>query len=143
MVTKAVYMLAGFSAIVTLFNTSSIFDEKTRVIFTPPLLIFGWTVILAQFLLTRTTLSAITNRAKWATLNRIRMKINTIEATGDLSDKDTTERLLRLADVHRQIMASKSNTLDLKSFSALFSQLMLPLLGLLLGNLDKLPKLLR
>lgn len=29
------------------------------------------------------------------------------------------------------------NILDLKSFSTLFSQLMLPLLGILLGNLDK------
>jgi len=59
-----------------------------------------------------------------------------------LSDKETAERLLRLADIHRQIMASKTNTFDLKSLSNLFSQLMLPLLGLLLGNLDKISALL-
>jgi len=33
--------------------------------------------------------------------------------------------------------------LDLKSVSTLFSQLMLPLLGLLLGNLDKILDLFR
>jgi hypothetical protein len=105
-------------------------------------LAIAWAVITPQFLLTRSTIGTIINRAKWIALNRIRSKINAIEATGDLSDKDTTERLFRLTDVHKQILASKSNTLDLKSISTLFSQLMLPLLGLLLGNLDKLSKLL-
>jgi hypothetical protein len=140
--TKAIYMLAGLIAVLTLLVASNLVDERSRVIFSVPMLVFGWTIIVIQFLLIRSTLSVITTRAKWTTLNRIRKKINDIEATGDLSDKDTVERLFRLADVHKQIMASKSNTLDLKSFSTLFSQLMLPLLGLLLGNLDKLSKLL-
>jgi len=140
--TRSVYILAGFTAIVTLVNTSSWFDEQVRVIFSLPLLVIGWIIIATQFFLTRSTLGAITNRAKWKTLNRLREKINALEATGDLSDKDTAERLFRLVDIHKQIMASKTNTLDLKSVSTLISQLMLPLLGLLLGNLDKLLKLL-
>jgi len=62
------------------------------------------------------------------------------------TDKDAldfTPYVETLADIHKQIMASKTNTLDLKSVSTLFSQLMLPLLGLLLGNLDKVLKLLQ
>ena len=90
----------------------------------------------------RSTLSTITNCAKWKTLNRISDKMNAIEATGDLSDKDTVERLLRFADIHKQVMASNTKTFDLKSAAILFSQLMLPLLGLLLGNLDKVLELL-
>jgi hypothetical protein len=101
----------------------------------------AWILILAQFLLTRSTLGAITNGSKWKTLNKIQAKINSIEATGDLSDKETAERLFRLADIHKQIMASKSNIFDLKSVLNLFSQLMLPLLGLLLGNFDKVSSL--
>ena len=135
-------MLAAYEATITLVNTSSLVDQQARVIFSLPFIGIGWTVIITQFLLTRSTLGAITNRAKWVTLNRIRTNINALEATGDLSDKDTAERLFRLADIHKQIMASKTNTLDLKSVSTLISQLMLPLLGLLLGNLDKLLKLL-
>jgi hypothetical protein len=142
MLTKAIYVLAGLTAVLTLLTTSNLIDERSKIIFGVPMLLFGWTIIVIQFVLTRSTLSAITNRAKWATLNRIRMKINTLEAAGDLSDKDTAERLFRLADIHKQIMASKSNTLDLKSFSTLFSQLMLPLLGLFLGNIDKVLKFL-
>lgn len=143
MMTKAIYMLAGLSAVITFILTSSLLYEQTRAIFSFPVLVLGWTAIIAQFLLTRSTLGVITNRAKWKTLNRIQRKINSLEATGDLSEKDTVERLLRFADLHQQIMASKTNTLDLKSFSTLFSQLMLPLFGLLLGNLDRLLELLR
>lgn len=142
MLTKAIYMLASISAVFTLVATSSLVDPQTRVLFSYPILVIAWMIILAQFLLTRFTLGAITTKAKWKTLNKIQARINLIEATGDLSDKDTVERLFRLADIHKQIMASKTNTLDLKSFSTLFSQLMLPLLGLLLGNLDKVLKLL-
>jgi len=141
MLTKGMYMMAAYAAVLSLFFSSSLYDQKIKT-FIFPVMAIGWIVILAQFLLTRFTLSEITNRAKWVTLNRIQKKINVLEATSDLSDKDTAERLFRLADIHKQIMASKTNTFDLKSVSTLFSQLMLPLLGLLLGNLDKILKLL-
>jgi hypothetical protein len=139
---RSIYVLSGVTGVFTLFSTSSLFARQIISTFALPFLTFAWAMIFAQFLLTRFTLGAITNRAKWKTLNRLREKINALEATGDLSDKDTAERLFRLADIHKQIMASKTNTLDLKSVSTLFSQLMLPLLGLLLGNLDKVLKLL-
>jgi hypothetical protein len=135
--TKAMYTLAVISVFFTLASTSSLINPQIRTIFSYPIVVVAWILILAQFLLTRSTLGAITNRSKWKTLNKIQAKINSIEATGDLSDKETAERLFRLADIHKQIMASKTNTFDLKSVLTLFSQLMLPLLGLLLGNLDK------
>jgi hypothetical protein len=140
---KAIYTIVAYTTVTTLIITSSLVDQKIRLMFSYPLLVVVWIIIIAQFLLTRSTLGTITNQAKWKTLKRIRTNINAIEATGDLSDKDTAERLFRLADIHKQIMASKTNTFDLKSLSTLFSQLMLPLLGLLLGNLDKLLNLLR
>lgn len=142
MLNRSTYFVSGVAAVLTLLSTSSLVPQQITSAFTLPLLTIAWSVIIPQFLLTRSTLGMIIDRAKWVTLNRIRTKINDLEATGDLSDKDTTERLFRLTDVHKQIMASKFNTLDLKSFSTLFSQLMLPLLGLLLGNLDKLSRLL-
>ncbi len=143
MLTRSIYILAAVEAFVTLLVTSGLGGEQIQPLFTFPLVIFGWAIILVQFMTTRNTLGTITNRAKWRTLNRIRAKINALEATGDLSDKDTAERLTRLADIHKQIMLSKTNTFDLKSVSTLLSQLMLPLLGLLLGNFDKVLKLLQ
>jgi hypothetical protein len=135
--TKRIYILAACFSIFTLIGSSNLLDRQLRAIFTFPILLLAWITITIQFLLIRSTLGWIINRTKWKTLNKIQVKINLIEATGDLSDKDTAERLLRLADIHKQIMASKTNTFDLKSVSTLFSQLMLPLLGLVLGNLEK------
>ena len=103
----------------------------------------SWIIILTQFFLIQSTRGKIVKNAKWKTLNKIQAKINAVEATGDLSDKETAERLLRLADIHRQIRASRTNTFDFRSLSTLFSQLMLPLLGLLLGNLDSVLALLK
>lgn len=140
---KAIYMLSGLTAVVTISITSSSIDESIRNIFSIPLVVFGWILIITQYLLTRSTLSTITDRAKWKTLNRLRDKINALEATGDLSDKDTADRLLRLADIHKQILASNTKTFDLKSVTTLFSQLMLPLLGMFLGNLENVLEVLR
>jgi hypothetical protein len=135
------YILAGLEFVFTLTSTSTMIEQQARTLIGLPIVAIGWTLIVTQFLLTRSTLKTITNRAKWKTLNRIRVKINTIETASDLSDKDAAERLFRLADIHKQIMASRTNTFDLKSASTLFSQLMLPLLGLLLGNLKGSPLL--
>ena len=141
--TKNLYIEASLVALVTLIATSSFINQQIRTAMALPVLAFGWTVIITNFLLTRSTLGRIINRTKWKTLNRIRDKMNVIEATGDLSDKDTAERLLRLADIHRQVMASHTKMFNLKSVITLFSQLMLPLIGLLLGNLDKVLELLK
>jgi hypothetical protein len=140
---RSIYFVSGVVAIITFLSTSRLVPQQIRSTFSLPLLTITWAVIISQFLITRSTLGTIINRAKWITLNRIRTNINMVEATGDLSDKDTTERLFRLTDVHKQIMASKFNTLDLKSLLTLLSQLMLPLLGLVLTNLDKLSNLCR
>jgi hypothetical protein len=137
MQTRSIYSLALTTAAISFVITSSLIDQKIRMMFSLPLLAVGWIMIALQFLLTRSTLSTITNRAKWSTLNRIRIKINALEVSGDLSDKDTVERLFRLGDVHKQIMNSKTSTFDFKSVSTLLSQLMIPFLGVLLGNLDQ------
>jgi hypothetical protein len=142
MQTKSIYALAVTTAVISFMITSSLIDQTIRTMFSLPLLAIGWITIAFQFLLTRSTLSAITNRAKWSILDRIRIKINMLEASGDLSDRETSERLFRLGDVHKQIMTSKTSTFDFKSVSTLLSQLMIPFLGLLLGNLDEVKEIL-
>jgi hypothetical protein len=137
------YGIAAYFALYTFLGSTQLVDKNIRIVFAVPLFVMIWLGIVSQFLLTRTTLSSLIRRAKWKTLSKIQAKINSIEATGDLSDKETAEKLLRLADIHKEIMASRANTVDIRSLSTLFSQLMLPLLGLLLGNLDKVLALLR
>lgn len=144
MLMRCIYILAFIFAIMTLVVSSNVIalDEQMGPLFGTPLLLVAWTASVIQFLFTRSTIEKIVAKAKWKTLNKLQVKINSIESTGDLSDKETSERLLRLADMHKQILASKTNSFDFKSVATLFSQLMLPLLGLLLGNLDKILALL-
>jgi hypothetical protein len=137
------YGLALYFAFYNLFSATGLVESKIRLVFAIPFFIIIWVTIFSQFLAARTTLGHIINKAKWKTLNKIQIHINSIEATNELSEKEASEKLLRLADIHRRVMASKSNIFDLKSISTFFSQLMLPLLGLLLGNLDKILELLR
>lgn len=144
MLMRCIYILAFIFAIMTLVVSSNIIglDERMGTLFGVPLLLVAWMSSIIQFLFTRSTIEKIVAKAKWKTLNKIQVKMNSVEAAGDLSDKETSERLFRLADTHKQILSSKTNSFDFKSVATLFSQLMLPLLGLLLGNLDKILALL-
>lgn len=107
-----------------------------------PFVLAGWTMITIQFIINRSTVGKIVNRAKWETLNKLQLQINELQVTGNLAEKETLEALLRLADLHQKILVTRSTASESKGFLNFFSQMMLPLLGLLLGNLDKLLKLL-
>jgi hypothetical protein len=120
-----------------LTSSSSLVDRNSRLVFVLPAFLLIWTIMITQYLITRSTTAGIVDREKRRTLNRLADKINQIDETCDLSDKDTAERLLRLGAIQRQVLASKNSTYDLNSISTLLGQLMLPILGLLLGNLDK------
>lgn len=134
--TRRMSAVAVYLAVITLFAGSSLVDQRIRVTFSLPIFLIGWTLLIAQFLYTRSAIGKIVSRAKWQTLNKIQTKINFIQSNGDLSEKDTAERLLRLVDIHGRVIASRSDSLDFRSISTFISQLMLPLLGLVLGFFD-------
>jgi hypothetical protein len=138
-----IYLLAAYFAILTLITSLGIFGIEITPTVALPGVLTCWTIITLQFMITRSTINSIIEGARWKTLNKLQAQINQVEAAGNLSDKDTSEKILRLADIHGRVVASRTNTFDLKSISAFISQLMLPLLGLLLGNLDKVLELLR
>jgi hypothetical protein len=143
MLSNGIYLLAVYFAIITLIASSDLIGPPIRTIFSLPLFLIAWTIMITQFLLARSTIGSIANKARWTILNKLQSKINSIAAAEDLSDKEPSERLLRLANIHRQVMAAKTQIFDLKSLSIFFSQLMLPLLGLLLANLDEVTAFLR
>jgi hypothetical protein len=117
------------------------FIKLTNVIF--PIILLGWIITVLQFLSNRSAINKIIDTAKWATLNNLQEQVNHLVKSQDLSEKENAEKLSRLTEFYERIVASKSNTFDLKSLSTFISQLLLPLLGLLLGNLDKVSALLR
>jgi hypothetical protein len=142
LIKRRAYGFSTYFFVFMLITSSNLVDVPSRLAFTLPGFAFIWFVMIAQFLITRATIERIVEVGKWRTLNKLTTQINLIEETGDLSDRETAERLLRLGEIHRQVMASREGTFDFGSLATLLSQLMLPLLGLLLGNLDKVSGLL-
>jgi hypothetical protein len=52
--------------------------------------------------------------------------------------KEPVEQLNRLLDLHDRVKATRESTFDARAALTLFNQLMLPILAVLLSNLDKL-----
>lgn len=138
MLNKIVYLTANFFVVFTLLVSSGFFGSQINRTFAVPFTMLGWTLIIIQFLVHRSTINGIVEKERWTSLNKLQLQMNTIQAAEDLSDKDVSERLLRLADLHERIRTNRAGRFDVKSLLTLFSQLMLPLLGLLLGNIDTL-----
>lgn len=131
------YVAAMFIAASTLLSSFVRFGSIVGY----PFVLAGWTMITTQFIINRSTVNKIVSRAKWETLNKLQLQINELQKTGNLAEKETAEAHLRLTDIYQKILITRSATSDSKGFLNFFSQMMLPLLGLLLGNLDKLLKL--
>jgi hypothetical protein len=138
MFNKHLYITASYFGVATLVIS---FIKLTSVTF--PLILLGWLIIILQFLINRYATTKIIDTAKWKILNNLQEQINHLVKSQDLSEKESAEKLLRLTEIYERIAISKSNRFDLKSLSTFVSQLMLPLLGLLLGNLEKVSALLR
>jgi hypothetical protein len=137
LVKKRAYGFSIYFAVFMLTSSSSLVDINSRVVFAWPAFLTIWTVMITQYLITRDTARVIVDRGKWKTLNRLAERMNSIEKEGDLSDREIAEKLLRLCEIHRQVAGSRTSTFDLNSLTTLLSQLMLPLLGLALGNSEK------
>lgn len=56
---------------------------------------------------------------------------------GDTSLENNIENINRLIDYHERIQATRNSTIDLETGSSFLNQLALPLLGVLLANIEK------
>jgi hypothetical protein len=106
--------------------------------------LMGWIPTIMQFIISQYTVRKIIVNAKWIALNQIQQQII------DLQNKDlrtspelATGQINALMDLHDRIRSRPNSTLNLGTGISFLNQLMLPVLGLLLGNLDKFLNLLK
>jgi len=129
-----VYFIAFFSALITLAMTTLIRGSQVIGI----ALVLGlWLPIIAMFVLNQTGLSSIIRRAKWKTLNEIQARVEKLHASEKLGEKDTMEAINRLMDYYDRIKSTRNSRVDLGAVLNLINSLLLPLLALALGNIDK------
>jgi hypothetical protein len=130
------YYVAGYIAILT-----------SVVVLRPAIwsiwlsILLGWLPITMQFLINQYAVRKIIISAKWRNLNRIQEQIKDLQnANLKEAPEATIARINQLMDLHDRIGAKPNSMLNWASGLSFLNQLMLPLLGLLLGNIDKLLK---
>jgi hypothetical protein len=134
-----IYYVAGYCAVGTLFL--ALIPELSSYVWY--FILLGWVPTIAQFLANQYGIRKLTIRAKWRYLNRLQAQIKEIQIASLINAPEITiTRLNQLMDLHDRISARPNSVLNWGTGLSFFNQLMLPLLALLLGNIDKLLKLL-
>jgi len=134
MLNRFVYLYAVLGGLATLaLAVSRMLDLRTMVFS----ILILWIPLATFFVISHYALSKIIKGAKWKTLNEIQAKIQALK-TKDIADKETIETVLRLMDYHDRVKATRESALDIGAGLNLFNSMLLPVLGFLLGNIDKL-----
>lgn len=134
MLNTHLYIVALFTAIVTTIDSL----DKLTAWFVWIDILFAWLPISAQFFLTQNTIRKIIANAKWTVLEQIQSEIRALKISGHLNDKDTTDAINRLLDLHDRIEKTRDSTFDFKSGLDFLNQLMLPVAGWIIVNVEKL-----
>jgi hypothetical protein len=137
MLSGFIYSVAAYFALITMADVL-IGGPAAQVVVI--ILVLGWCITTTQFIVNQRALGEIVSAAKWKTLNEIQSEIRVLRTSGKLTEKETTDAINRLMDLHERIRNTQSSPLDLKSGLTFLNQLMLPLLGFMLANLDKILK---
>jgi len=130
----AVYGIIGLISVRLIFGSIDLYVVIVQ-------LLFAWLPVIVLFILIQTGLSDIIRRAKWKTLNEIQVKVEKLQAVENFEDKETMEAINRLMDYHDRVKATRDSALDFRTYLSFFNSLLLPLLALILGNLDLVLKL--
>jgi hypothetical protein len=101
-------------------------------------LIFAWTPLIVLFAATQNAMSRLIANAKWRTLNSLQATIEGMQQTVNFGDQTTMETINRLIDYHDRIEATRSSALSVRTSLEFINSLLLPLLAVILANLDKL-----
>jgi hypothetical protein len=139
MLNRHVYILALFFMVVTIVIS---LDQYT-VWFLGVGLLLGWTPTITQFFLTQHVIGRIIVNAKWEALEQIQSEIKALKNNGQLKDKETTDAINRLLDLHDRVQKIRNSTFDLHAGLNFLNQLMLPVVGWIIGNMERLASLIR
>ena len=96
-----------------------------------------WVPIIGMFVLNQSSLSSIIQRSKLNALNGIQAKVEQLHLSEKLGEKETMDTINRLMDYYDRIKITRNSRVDTGAVLSLINSLLLPLLALVLGNIDK------
>jgi hypothetical protein len=128
-----VYLVAIYATLLTLI----IALQQLLVPLGVLLILLFWIPIIGMFVLNQSSLSSIIKRSKWKALNSIQAKVEQLHSSEKLGEQETMETINRLMDYYDRIKNTRNSRIDSGAVLSLFNSLLLPLLALLLGNIEK------
>lgn len=106
-------------------------------------LFFGWGPSMTQFLVNQHAIRKIIASEKWRSLNSLQEQIRQLQSNNLVNvSEGTILRIIQLMDLHDRVSTTPNTLLNLNTWTHLLQQLILPLLALLLGNIDTVIKML-
>jgi hypothetical protein len=138
MFNRVMYVYAIYFTIGTI---SSISIGRANYIAIPVVLGF-WAVLSLQFINTQSALRNIISVEKWKTLNNIQADIRALQTSGNLTQKETTDAISRLMDLHDRIRATPDSTMNMRTSLNFMNQMFLPVIGAIFSYLDAILKFL-
>lgn len=133
---KYLYIYAGYMA----FITSVVIFIPVRYLLWIDIL-SGWLPITAQFLLNQYSFRNILITAKRQSLRHLQKEIKDLEnIIWKKASEANITRINQLMDLHDRISKTPNSMFTWMTGISFINQLMFPLLGLLIGNIDKLLK---
>jgi hypothetical protein len=134
--TRFAYLLAAVFAIAAV--VSRVFNWLTwfhiLAVFVP---------LTALFIINQYSLARIISRAKWTILKEIQAQVEELQAQIHIPSEQALEQISKLMDYHDRIKATRNTALDFRAGLNYLNTLLLPLLGFVLGNLEKIQTLFR
>lgn len=106
------------------------------------IILVGWLPLIAIFVINQYALRTIIFSAKRKILDNIEVEIEAVRSQEQILSKETLEHLKHYMDLHDRIKSTRNWHLDWATGINFLNSLLLPLLALILSNLDKLLKVL-
>ena len=100
------------------------------------LVVIGWVPVTLQYVINQISIRNIISLSKRKTLNHIQTQIKEFH-DGDITNKENIETINRLMDYHERIRVTPNSGFNIESSLRFLNQLIIPFLGFLLGNIDK------
>ena len=135
LITNLLYSFAAFIALSTGAVAISIRDEF-NIGAIALVSIIGWVPTTVYFFGNQRSMKQIVMSAKWKTLNRIQSEIVALHKN-DITERKNIDAINRLMDYYSRVRTTPDSTLSVSTSVSFLNQLALPLIGVLIANLDK------
>lgn len=128
------YGIMGYFLVCTIVAVINIWAEVLVVI-------VAWIPATLLFIFYQNSLRQIIIKSKWKYLKKLQMQITNLSERRD-PKRTTIEAINVLMDHHERVRLTPNSTMDLRSVLTFLNQLMLPIIGFFLANIDKIIKFL-